>query len=294
MPKQAILLLGGSGLVGSTLCQRWADEVIAPGHGELDVLDETALADCLGRSSAKVVVNAIGWADVDGAEPERDNVHGRVYALNVDFPRRLANLCHQLGKHLIHISTDYVFDGTNADRPYIESDPTHALCWYAETKLRGEQAVLNVNSAACVARIEMPFTARNHAKRDLARTVVARLRAGQTIQGVTDQHITPVFLDDAADAIRRLVQARYAGVIHVAAADWTTPYEFARSIAKRLGLSAGLIREETFERFAATRPAPRPRHSWLDVTLFQQRFGEGILRSIELQFDAWVASMNAS
>ena len=292
MAQTEILLLGGSGLVGSSLRRHWRDEIIAPGHAEVDVLDTQALADCLQRSRASAVVNAIAWADVDGAEAERDNTQGRVYALNVDFPQRLAVMCRQFDKHLVHISTDYVFDGTNAERPYVETDPTHALCWYAETKLRGEAAVLNSRAPVCVARIEMPFTGHNHPKRDLARTIVARLEAGQTIQGVTDQRITPVFLDDAANAIRQLVESRYNGIIHVAAAGWTTPFEFARSIARRLALNVDLIREETFERFGTTRPARRPQHSWLDVSLFESTFGAGILKPVEAQLDVWAKAIN--
>jgi dTDP-4-dehydrorhamnose reductase len=288
--KTDVLLLGGSGLVGSGARERWAEalRVDAPSHTQLDVLDGDALAAYLRQSRAEVVVNLAAWADVDGAEPERGQSDGRVYRLNVTFPERLAQLCGELRKHLIHVSTDYVFDGANAERPYKEDDPTRAVCWYAETKLGGEQAVLSAGASACVARIEMPYTGRQHAKRDLARTIVARVDSGQPIQGVTDQRITPVFLDDAADALSRLVDARYTGLIHVAAASWTTPFEFAVSIARRLGLDAALIQPATFERFAQTRPAPRPQHSWLDVSLFRSLFGDSILRPVEDALDAWV------
>ena len=201
-----------------------------------------------------VVVNLAAWANVDAAEPEKDDTNGTVYRLNVAFPGQLAEACLRLGKFLIHVSTDYVFDGTRVEAPYKELDATRALCWYAETKLRGEQAVLRADDNACVARIEMPFTAREHAKRDLARTIVARLQHGQTIQGVTDQRITPVFLDDAADALWRLTVARYAGPMHVAASDWTTPFAFATALAQRLGIAhrADRARElRTFFRDAA-------------------------------------------
>jgi dTDP-4-dehydrorhamnose reductase len=161
------------------------------------------------------------------------------------------------------------------------------VCWYAETKLRGERAVLRANTTACVARIEMPFTGRDHPKRDLARTIVARLQQGQTIQGVTDQRITPLFLDDAAEALWRLIVARYAGVIHVAASDSTTPYELAMALADRVGLPTDLVVPDTFERFSATRPALRPQHSWLDVTQFTELFGPGILRPIDDELTAW-------
>jgi dTDP-4-dehydrorhamnose reductase len=285
-----VAVLGGSGLVGSILVQRWASraEVTALSHAELDVLEPTALTNFLEAHECDTVVNLAAWANVDGAEPEKDDTSGMVYRLNVVFPAQLAAVCRRLGKHLIHVSTDYVFDGTRAEAPYKERDATRALCWYAETKLRGEQAVLQADDAACVARIEMPFTGRDRPKRDLARTIVARLQQGQTIQGVTDQRITPVFLDDASDALWRLSLARYAGLIHVASSDWTTPYELALGLADRLALPARLVVPETFERFSAARPAPRPQHSWLDVTRFTELFGPEILRSVDDELDAWM------
>jgi dTDP-4-dehydrorhamnose reductase len=286
----SIAVIGGSGLVGSVLLERWANraEVAAPSHAELDVLDARALEAFLTGARCDAVVNLAAWADVDGAEPEKDDTSGKVYRLNVVFPRQLAETCKRLGKHLMHVSTDYVFDGTSAEAPYKEHDATHALCWYAETKLRGEQAVLEANNAACVARIEMPFTGRDRPKRDLARTIVARLQQGQTIQGVTDQRITPVFLDDAAEALWRLTAARFSGLIHVAASDSTTPYALAIALANRVSLPPDLVVPDTFERFSTTRPAQRPQHSWLDVTQFTELFGSGILRPVDDELTAWI------
>ena len=284
-----LVVLGGSGLVGTALLAHWHDqfELIAPTHAELDVLDQQALAAFLEHTPASVVVNLAAWADVDAAEAEREDTDGPVYRLNVTYPAQLAKLCRQLDKHLVHISTDYVFDGANGHRPYTEQDAAHPLCWYAQTKFDGEHAVLQSGANVCIARIEMPFTGRSHPKRDLARTISARLREGQPIQGVSDQRITPLLLQDAASALRRLVESRYSGIMHVAASDWTTPFAFACSIAQRLDLPRELIQPVTFDSFASTRPARRPRHSWLDVSQFASVFGPGILRSVDEELDNW-------
>ena len=145
--------------------------------------------------------------------------------------------------------------------------------------------------AACVARIEMPFTAREHRKRDLARTCAASFARGERIVGVTDQRITPVLLDDAVRALGRLIEARFSGTVHVAPTSWTTPFALARGIAQRLGFDEGLVQPETFERFTKERAARRPRHSWLDVTLAQQVVGAGVLRSVDEQLDTWTAQL---
>jgi dTDP-4-dehydrorhamnose reductase len=290
--ETAIVVFGGSGLVGSRVLELWADAaeamVIAPTHAELDVLDDHALGEFLRQTRAPVVLNFAAWADVDAAEPERDDRHGRVFGLNALYPGRLASLCGELGKYLLHVSTDYVFDGTSAERPYREDDPPHPLGWYAQTKQLGEQRALDSGASVCVARIEMPFTARAHPRRDFPRIVRARLEAGEPILGVQDQRITPVFLDDAARALRLIAEARFTGIVHVAAADWTTPYDVARSIATRLGLNPHLVQPEQFHNFSAGRAAPRPQHSWLDVSLFEEQFGRAVLRPVEAQLDAWV------
>src|SRR5688572_17821390 len=151
----SILILGGSGFVGSRVLQLWSTdlEVVAPTHAELDVLDWAALAGYLRDSRATSVLNLVAWADVDGAEGQRGDHTGRVYQLNAELPGRLAQLCAQLDKRLVHLSTDYVFDGDNDQRPYREDDPTRPLCWYAETKLRGEQAALGAGDGVGVVRI---------------------------------------------------------------------------------------------------------------------------------------------
>jgi dTDP-4-dehydrorhamnose reductase len=293
---ESVVVLGGSGFVGSRLLQLWADmfTLIAPSHAELDLLDQTATRQFLEHADAQLVVNLAAWADVDGAEAERGDTTGRVYALNASYPSRLAALCADFNKHLVHVSTDYVFDGAQAARPYTEADPTEPLCWYAATKLLGEQGVLNSGASACVARIEMPFSGQGYPKRDFARICQIRLESGQAIMGVTDQRITPVFLDDAVAGLGFLAEARTTGVVHVAAADWTTPFRFARSIARRLDLDVDLVHETTFDAFTATRPARRPQHSWLDVSLFGNLFGGAILRPVEAELDGWVAQLQTA
>ena len=294
--RDKVVVFGGSGFVGSRAVEVWGAhfELLAPTHAELDVLDTDGLAALLNAARPDVVVNLAAGAHVDAAEAERGDRHGRVYGLNAELPGRLAERCREINAYLVHVSTDYVFDGTQAARAYREDDPPSPLSWYAETKLAGERLVQEAHPGASVARIEMPFSGRAHARTDFARTCLRRLEAGEPIAGVTDQRITPVLLDDAIHALRRLIEHRYPGLIHVAATDWTTPYEYARSIARRLGLDAELVRPTTFEAFSATRPAPRPKFSWLDVTRFTTQFGPNILRPFEAELDAWVAQISNS
>ena len=287
------VILGGSGLVGSRFVELTGErfQAVAPSHAALDVLDEGGLGRFLAEQRPDVVVNLTACADVDRAEAERGDVGGAVYRINALLPGRLAALCAELGAYLVHVSTDYVFDGQQDDRPYVETDEPRPLSWYAQTKHAGEQAVLDSGAAACVARIEMPYSPRQHHKLDFARLCVSRLRTGTEVVGVVDQRITPVFLDDAVEALARLAEARADGVFHVAAASWTTPYDFARAVATALDLDTQLIVQERFARFATFRPAPRPQHSWLDVGKFEREIGPGVLRSVDASLSAWAAQI---
>jgi dTDP-4-dehydrorhamnose reductase len=288
-----VVILGGSGLVGSRFLELTGDrfEAVAPSHAALDVLDEAGLSGFLAERRPEVVVNLTACADVDRAEAERGDTGGNVYRMNALLPGRLATLCGELNSYLLHVSTDYVFNGRQDDRPYVETDEPRPLSWYAQTKHAGEQAVLDSGASACVARIEMPYSPRWHHKLDFARLCVSRLRTGTDVVGVVDQRITPVFLDDGVEALARLAEARAEGVFHVAAASWTTPYDFARAVATALNLDSQLIVQERFERFATFRPAPRPQHSWLDVGKFEREIGPRVLRGVDESLSAWAAQI---
>jgi dTDP-4-dehydrorhamnose reductase len=291
------VVLGGSGLVGSRWLALTASRFrnIAPSHAELDVLNRPALAAFLAaaRAEAEVVLNGVAWADVDGAERQRDDLEGSAYRLNAAYVRDLAELCSELGLHLLHLSTDYVFDGALEARPYREDDPPNPLSWYARTKRQGELFALGAGAQVTVARLEMPFTAQPHAKLDFARLCASRLRAGGTIAGVVDQKITPVFLDDAVLALAELVERRPSGVLHVAASDWTTPYQYARLVARQLGLDEARVQPVDFQAFAATRPAPRPRHTGLDVSALERQVAPGLLRPVEQAVSVWAHQLAA-
>jgi dTDP-4-dehydrorhamnose reductase len=211
--------------------------------------------------------------------------------MNALLPGQLAAVCGELNSYLVHVSTDYVFDGERDDRPYTETDAPRPLSCYAQTKHLGEQAVLASGASASVVRIEMPYSPRPHRKLDFARLCVSRLRSGTEVVGVIDQRITPVFLDDAVEALARVAEQRFEGILHVAAATWTTPYEFAQAVAAALSLDSGLIARERFERFATFRPAPRPQHSWLDVGKFEREVGAGVLRGVDEALADWAAQV---
>lgn len=287
-----ILVLGGSGLVGSRFCELASDySISAPTHDELDLLDLKSLENYLLESNAEAVINFAAFTNVDEAEKEKDDNGGLVYKLNVSVPEVLAINCSNSGKYLIHISTDYIFDGSKPS-PYKEEDTPGPVNWYGTTKMLGEDKVSGVSPEFLIVRPEMPYSARFDKKLDIARTFVKLLREGKEINGVSDQKITPVFVDSLVDGLLRLLEAKAWGIYHLASTDYTTPYDLAILIAEKFGLNKSLVKTVPFSEYNQTRPAKRPQNSYLDVTKFETEFGKGILKTVSESVDEFKSKVS--
>lgn len=280
-----LLILGGSGLVGSRFLELANDyNTIAPGHEELDLLDFANLETYLLRSDADAVINFAAFTNVDEAEKEKDDADGLVYQLNVSVPRILAQNCISSYKYFIHISTDYVFDGSK-QTPYLESDIPNPVNWYGKTKFLGEEEVKDISEEFLIVRPEMPFSAHFDRKPDIARVFLKMLQEGKEINGVADQKITPTFVDTLVYGLFRLFEVRASGIYHLTSSDWTTPYDFSLMIAEKFGLSKSYIKSVPFAQYNQTRVAKRPQNSFLDVSKFEAEFGNGILKTVAESID---------
>lgn len=286
-----LLVLGGSGLVGSrfVLLKSREFEIVSPSHQEFDLLDFQKYPEFIKNISPDVLINFAAFTNVDLAEAEKDQIDGLVYKLNVEAPKKLKEVANDLKLHLIHLSTDYVFDGTKSDSPYTENDNPNPVSWYAKTKFLGEEAV-KTGKNFTIARIEMPFSPKFDKKKDVARIFLELLKNGQNIIATSDQKITPTFVDFGVEAISKLAQLKVEGIFHIASTGFTTPYDFAKIIAREFDLDgsfmrgtlkASLIEPVSFEEFSQTRVARRPKDSWLNVSKFESHFGKNILKSVE-------------
>ncbi len=280
-----ILVLGGSGLVGSRFIELSPDyNIAAPSHEELDLLDVKLLEEYLQTSDADLVINFAAFTNVDTAEEEKDNEDGMVYKLNVAFPKALAQNCTATNKYLIHISTDYIFDGTKPI-PYVEDDSPNPVNWYGKTKMLGEDAVKENGTNWLIVRPEMPYSSHFEKKLDLARVFLKMLKEGKIINGVMDQKITPTYVDTLVYALQKLIEARANGIYHLASTDITTPYDFAMLVAEKFNLDKSLIKKVSFEEYNKTRTAKRPQNSYLDVTKFETEFGKEVLKTVSESLD---------
>ncbi len=276
-----IIVLGGSGLVGSRFRELTKDAftIDSPSHDDLDLLNEKEIARYLAGSDAEMVLNLVAITNVDNCQNENEDKGGVVYRLNSLTPQILAQECQKSGKHLVHVSTDYVFDGQKSDSPYTEEDAPNPVNWYGKTKRQAEEFVLAVDPNFTIVRPEMPYSAVFEKRKDFARFFLDSLKEGKEIKAIEDQQITPVFVDFAVRAFQKIMDQKAGGIWQIASSDSITPFDFAQEVALQSNLDNSKILPVKFAEFNAGRIAPRPHNSWMSVKKFEEKFGTEILKS---------------
>jgi dTDP-4-dehydrorhamnose reductase len=234
------------------------DDVLAADHATLDVTDRDAVIGAVTTWRPDAVVHGAAWTAVDACESDP----GRAFAVNALAVRWIAEGCDLTGAHLVHLSTDYVFDGT-LDRPYHEWDRTNPQSVYGASKLAGEQEALALGPAATVVRTS--WLSGEHGP-NIVKTVLRLAREGSagSMPFVDDQRGCPTFTADLAPALRRIALDRRAGRYHVTNQGAVSWYEFAGEILAAAGLDRALVRPITSAELDPPRPAPRPANSVLD------------------------------
>jgi dTDP-4-dehydrorhamnose reductase len=270
------LLLGGTGQVGEefrALALPKDVEVVGPSRGELDLEDPRAIARMIAARPWSAVINAAAYTDVDRAESEEP----AAFAVNAEAPSRLAAETRRRGIPLLHISTDYVFDGRKG-APYVEQDEVAPLNAYGRSKLAGERGVRAANPRHVILRTSWIYSAfRKNFVRTILRLAVERDRL--TI--VADQRGCPTAARDVAGAcldiaVRCASEPQRApyGVYHFAGAGEASWFEFAGTIvemaADRLGRSPQMVPIQTS---AYPTAAVRPADTRLDCKAVVHEFG---------------------
>ncbi|HWP67331.1 MAG TPA: dTDP-4-dehydrorhamnose reductase [Candidatus Limnocylindria bacterium] len=254
-----VVVLGATGQLGSDLVEAFGpDAVTALGHEELEITDAAAVRDALTALKPAIVVNATAFHNVPRCETEEDTA----YAVNAIAPRRLARLCTELGARLVHVSTDYVFDGAKR-APYVETDRPNPLNVYAASKLAGEHGVLAAGGDHQVVRSSGLYGLRPcRAKGGNFIDAMFRLvREQDVVRVVHDEVLTPTFTADLAAQIRVLAEEGPAGLFHATAQGSCSWYEFATAIFAIAGFTTPL-EPTTVAAYAS--PVRRPVYSVLD------------------------------
>ncbi len=258
-----LLITGAGGQLGTDVrlaAEAAGDDVLAVARGDLDVTDRGAVLGTITSWRPDAVVNAAAWTAVDACETDPD----RAFAANALAVRWVAEACDRVGAHLVHVSTDYVFDGS-LDRPYHEWDAPAPASVYGASKRAGELEALALGTGAAVVRTS--WVCGEHGS-NMVRTIIRVADGGDDTPGrmafVDDQRGHPTFTADLAPLLRRLAVDRRSGVVHATNQGAVSWFEFAQAVVAGIGRPPEIVRPITTAELDPPRPAPRPANSVLD------------------------------
>lgn len=260
--KKKIIMVGGSGLVGSRLKElleiEYDVEDYSLGTG-FDITKAETLTPLLHTPSGATIVHLAAKADVDGCEKDKAlGENGPAWQINVLGAHNVADACVRAGHRLIYISTDFVFDGKSPPSGgYTEADIPNPINWYAVTKYEGEKRVLSSTATNVILRIAYPYRAYFEEKMDFVRAILSRLQRGEKVAAVTDHIMTPTFVDDIAIAIATIVEQKLEGIYHGVGSSSLSPSAAVASIARVFAIDNPQVTEVTRAEFFKDR-ASRP------------------------------------
>lgn len=265
-----VLVIGAGGMTGTEIVRQAEErswDVVALSRRELDITDASAVEGVIGSERPDVIVNAAAYTAVDAAESAAEEA----MAVNGAGPRNIALAARTNGSQLLHISTDYVFDG-EASKPYLPDDRTAPINVYGESKLAGEMAVRDACPEHVIVRTSWVYS---HTGTNFVRTMLRIAGEKDEIHVVNDQHGCPTSSQDLAHALLSaaslMTRSYISGTYHFCNAGPTTWFDFANAIFELRDSPGPRVVPISTAEFPT--PAKRPRWSVLDTSSFKLAFG---------------------
>jgi len=269
----SILVTGSKGLVGTRLFQLHQDQfslISADLEDGFDILDPESLKQKIGDHKIEAIIHLAAFTDVSGAYEQQGDKSGLCYRLNVEGTQNMINLANESGAHLVHISTDFVFDGEN-ENPITEDDQPKPIEWYGETKYLAELEVQKSSDSWTIMRIAFPYLQELGKRPDLVANIRNKLAAGDTLYLFNDQWITPSFIDDIVDAAIRFVEHKPKGEIyHVMGPEYFTPASLGHTLAEIDNIDEVNIVETSVVEYLKKDPRPRQRLTKVSTDKYRQ------------------------
>jgi len=270
-----LLITGAHGQLGRELMRLGAGhELMTVCHDQLDITDQDDVLDCCASFHPDVVINAAAYTAVDKAEADVESA----FAVNRDGPANLARACKQLHIPLIHVSTDYVFDGTTG--AYTEDDLVSPLGVYGTSKLAGERAVQQYASKYLILRTSWVFSAHGN---NFVKTMLRLGSERDELGIVADQHGCPTSASELARGIYAALaiceNSEPWGVYHFCQPEPTTWFDFAKAVfaeARAQGITLSVANVNAIATSAYPTPASRPANSVMDCRKFETTFNFNI------------------
>ncbi len=260
--KNRVLVTGACGMLGKDVVKVLEErglDVTALSRKELDITEKGQCASLLKDIRPEIVINCAAFTKVDLCEEEST----LAFDVNAKGPKNLADVCKEIGTKLVHISTDYVFDGTSS-RPYREDDQPNPINIYGKSKLQGEEAVRKSDSDHLIVRTSWLFGKNGP---NFIRTMLKLSREKELVQVVDDQRGRPTYTKDLARGIALLIEKGAFGTVNLANSGSCSWYELCCLAFEQAGIKNVKVVPVSSEVFK--RPAKRPRYSVLDLSRFK-------------------------
>ena len=250
-----ILITGSNGMLGHDLIEVLKDnhELILTTSKTLDITNKDQVFEVICDAEPDVVINSAAYTDVDGCEENQD----LAYSVNGEGVKNLALACKEVDCALVHISTDYIFNGKN-DRPWVEDDEIGPISVYGKSKLKGEEAILETLDKYFIVRTAWLYGING---KNFPKTMLELAKNHSEITVVYDEVGTPTYTPDLAYGISQLIETDYYGIYHLTNSGNCSWCEFARYIFEVADKDVKVV-PVTASEFA--RPAPRPSYSVLE------------------------------
>lgn len=253
--KPTFLITGATGMLGTAVAALLGESCVALGQDELDITDTAGIAAVLDRFRPDVILNCAAATDVDLCETDHDYAD----AANMLGPANLARAARAAGKGLVHVSTDFVFDGKKKG-PYREEDAPRPLNYYGSSKLEGEREVMRLCPQALVVRTSWSF---GPGSANFPAKVLGWAREGRALLAADDQFGSPTYTPHLARGIMGLLRANASGLFHLAGVGTASRFQLAQATLRAAGLEVEVKRGRAAD-FPA--PAARPLNSALDCS----------------------------
>ena len=250
-----VLITGSNGMLGHDLIDvlDGKHELIKTTSKSLDITDKDKVKDYIVNENPDIVINSAAYTDVDGCETNEEIA----YKVNGEGVKNLALACKVVDCPLVHISTDYVFNGENT-KPWMEDDEVGPISIYGKSKLQGEEAIESILDKFFIIRTSWLYGINGG---NFPKTMLELAKTHDTLTVVTDEIGTPTYTLDLAHAIAELIETEYYGVYHITNSDYCSWFDFAKYIFEVKNIDVNVV-PVTAEEFA--RPASRPHYSVLN------------------------------
>lgn len=267
-----VLVVGSRGMLGRDLANRLprlanlrslSMEIIAATHEHMDITHEANTSRFIAQIKPEVIVNCAAFTNVDACETQQSEA----FAVNAAGARNIALAGQETGAKVVHVSTDYVFDGAQYV-PYTETDKPHPISIYGKSKLEGERAIQEISDNYAIVRTAWLY---GHWRKNFVTTILDLGRKNRTVSVVTDQCGCPTYTADLSYALGNIISLDLRGLYHVTNTGTCSRYEWAKKIFELTGDHVSVLPLKTAD---YKRAAPVPQNSSLDCTKYTTASGQ--------------------